>query len=386
VRVALAVLVLLLVGGAVAVALVDRSLDRQVIDGLATPGDGDEDGEDAAPGGLELPDDIDQVLNVLVTGSDDRSVLTPDERRELSTGDAEGARTETIMLLRIDPDTDRIDALRFPRDLLVTRCDGSRGRINAAYGIGERDGGGGAACLVETISQWSGIPIHHVVEIDFRGFVDLVDAVDGVELELEEALQDDRSNLDLPAGCVTVDGPEALAFVRARGMDNDLGRIDRQQQLVAAALDQVATPRTLADPSRLISLVRVAQNHLTFDDQMTTRRLLQLGRVGAQLGGDDLESRTIPGTIDRTEGFYFLQPDELGANQLFRAFLTGDLDRTTDPSEDDEVPEAPGVDGGEPDTDQDDTDGVDGDAAEGPGGDPDDGEGDTGIAVPPAGC
>jgi anionic cell wall polymer biosynthesis LytR-Cps2A-Psr (LCP) family protein len=178
VRVALAVLVLLLVGGAVAVALVDRSLDRRAIDGLARPGDGD--GEDDAPDGVDLPDDIDQVLNVLVTGSDDRSVLTREERRELSTGDAEGARTETIMLLRIDPDTDRIDALRFPRDLLVTRCDGSRGRINAAYGIGERDGVGAATCLVETISRWTGIPIHHVVETDFRGFVDLVDAVDGV--------------------------------------------------------------------------------------------------------------------------------------------------------------------------------------------------------------
>jgi anionic cell wall polymer biosynthesis LytR-Cps2A-Psr (LCP) family protein len=167
-------------------------------------------------------------------------------------------------------------------------------------------------------------------------------------------------------------------------MDNDLGRIDRQQQLVAAALDQVATPRTLADPSRLISLVRVAQNHLTFDDRMTTRRLLQLGRVGARLGGDDLVSRTIPGTVDESDGFYFLEPDEVAANRLFRAFLAGELDRTPDPSEDDEVSEAPGVDGGAPATDGG-GDEVDGDAADGDAAD-DPGEGDTGVAVPPAGC
>jgi LCP family protein required for cell wall assembly len=362
----------LLVVALVVVLVVTRSLERVQVGGLTSPGDAEAEEDDA----FEMPDGLDRTLHVLLLGSDDRSVLTAEEQRELHTGYAEGARTETIALMRLDPVADRVDVLRFPRDLVVERCDGSQGRINAAYGIGEGDGRGGATCVVETISRWSGIPIHHVVEVDFRGFVDLVDAVDGVTLDLAEPLEDERAGLDLPAGCVDLDGAQALAFVRARSIDSDFGRIDRQQQLLAAALEQIATPRTLADPRRLTSLVRVAQNSLTFDDQLDTRRLLQLAQLGAELGGEDLVSRTIVGVDQVSGGASVLLPDEDQAAELFQAFLAGELPDTPDPF----APEADDATGqvGTADADDRTSDGTGGDDPTGDAGDADDAAEDAG--------
>ncbi len=324
-QVLLGVALVVALGGVGTAIVLDRMVDRQSVDGLTSPDASVDvpDADGAADDQAELPDEPEDVRYVLVAGLDDRSVLTPEERVELSTGNVEGARTEAIALVRLDPDRDQLDVLRFPRDLLVTRCDGSRGRINAAYDIGERAETGGIDCLVETITSWTGLPIHHVVEVDFRGFVDLVDAVDGVTVELDEPLQDDKANLDVPAGQVELDGPTALAFVRARGMDSDLGRIERQQQLVAAALDQIVSRRTLSDPSRLTALVRASQRHLTFDDGMSPRRLLQFGQLAAGFDADDMVTRTVTGEVDETEGFWFLVPDELAAQELFADLRDG---------------------------------------------------------------
>lgn len=337
------VVVVALTGVLVAALALERSLDRSAVEGLRDADLGASTDAVDLPelDGAPLPDGPDDVRFVLVAGLDDRSVLTREERSELSTGHAEGARTEAIALVRVDPSVDHLDVLRLPRDLLVTRCDGSRGRLNAAYGIGERDGQGGASCLVRTITRWSAVPIDHVVEVDFRGFVDLVDAVDGVTLRLDEPLRDHKAGLDLPAGQVHVDGADALAFVRARSFDSDLGRIDRQQELVAAALDQVASRTTLTDPSRLQALAAVARDHLTFDDRMSLPRLLAFARVAAEVGGDDLVTRTVPGTVEDGPGPWFLHPDEDAAQELFAQLRDGGFvdevapgTRTAAPSED----------------------------------------------------
>jgi LCP family protein required for cell wall assembly len=327
----LAVVVVIGAAGAFGLWWFDRSLDRVPVEGLSedpaeASDDGDGDEVEAAS--------LDRALYVLVAGSDDRSVLTPEERREFSTGDAQGARTEVLMLLRLDPDLERIDALRFPRDLLVTRCDGSRGRINAAHGIGEREFRDGPSCLVSTITRFTGLPIHHVVQVDFRGFVDLVEAVGGVEVYLEEPIRDRRAGIDLPSGCVELDGADALGFVRARQIDNDLERIGRQQQLLAAVLDQVATPSTLADPRRVGSLIATAQRSLQLDDGLTAGQLRSLAEAGADLGSDDLVSRTVTGETHLSDGSAFLEPDEEYAEMLFEAFARGELPETPeDPSQ-----------------------------------------------------
>jgi LCP family protein required for cell wall assembly len=333
------VLVVTLAAAAAGAWWFDRSLDRVPVEGLADREDDDGDGDEDPDVG---DDELDRSLHVLVAGSDDRSVLTSSERRELSTGSADGERTEALMLLRLDPELDRVDALRFPRDLLVTRCDGSRGRINAAYAIGERDRRDGPSCLVRTITDFTALPIHHVVKVDFRGFVDLVDAVGGVEVWLDEPLRDRNAGIDLDEGCVELRGPDALGFVRARQMDDDLQRIDRQQQLVAAIMDQVVTASTLTDPRRLGMLITTAQRSLELDESLSAGELRRIAQAVGDLGADDLESRTVAGTPHVTdEGTAFLEPDEAYASRLFRAFARGDLPSV--PADPDEVPD-PGED------------------------------------------
>ncbi|MDX1621682.1 MAG: LCP family protein, partial [Nitriliruptorales bacterium] len=155
-------------------------------------------------------------LNLLVVGSDSRENLTPEERNELNTGSAPGQRTDTIFVMQISGGD--VALLAFPRDLYVERCDGSQGRINAAMAIG------GPGCLVETVSQLSGIPIDDYLEVQFLGFRDIVNAVGGVEMCLDRAIQDDDAGIDLPAGCQVLDGRQALGYVRVRKIDSDLER------------------------------------------------------------------------------------------------------------------------------------------------------------------
>src|SRR6056297_1054617 len=184
----------------------NAQIPRQEVGGLASRGSG--------------------PINVLLVGSDSREDLSDDERRELSTGSAEGERTDTIILLSVDGGD--VALLSFPRDLWVTRCDGSVGRINAATRVG------GPSCLATTVSSLSGIDIHHYATVTFGGFRDLVDAVGGVELCLEAPIADRDAGIDLPAGCQVLDGTDALGFVRVRKIDDDFGRMGRQQEFLRA--------------------------------------------------------------------------------------------------------------------------------------------------------
>ncbi len=152
-----------------------------------------------------------------------------------------------------------------PRDSIVDipackRPDGSRtvaqtARFNAAYSLA------GAACTIRTVEQITDIRIDHHVVIDFRGFKQMVDALDGVEICLPERVDDDTSKLHLDAGRQTVDGADALAYVRTRkqlGNGSDLSRIDRQQAFLSSMVDKVSNRGLLLRPDRLLSFLDAA--------------------------------------------------------------------------------------------------------------------------------
>ena len=272
-----------------------------------------------------LPDPVDEVVTVLVAASDDRSVLSPEEQAELGTGDVPGERTEALALVRLDPREGRTDVLRLPRDSVVERCDGSTGRINAAYPLGEASGVGGATCLVETVDAWTGVTPDHFAKIDFRGFVDMVEAVGGVEMWLDEPIQDDDANLDVGQGCQQLDGKDALAFARARSIDNDFGRIARQQRLVQELRDEVVSGWTAANPRRLVSLVDAVAGALEVDDSMTLGRMRQLAMAAMDIPDDGLRTATVPGTIS-SQPPSVLHVDEAELTRLVEAFEEGRLD------------------------------------------------------------
>jgi LCP family protein required for cell wall assembly len=273
-------------------------------------------------------------LHILVVGSDSREELTPEQRRDLTTGSEEGERTDTIFILSVQGTNAAM--LAFPRDLWVERCDGSSGRINVAQSIG------GPGCLVRTVRDLSGIDVHHYVRVTFGGFVDVVDAVGGVELCLEEPINDRDAGIDLPAGCQTLDGPDALGYVRVRKIDDDLQRIQRQQRFLRALADEVAAPSTLLNPVRLLRLSREAGDAVAVDEGAGVIALGRMAIGGTALARGTAASYTVPGDPRRTDaGADVLDVREAEAETLFASFRDGsalqpvsdDEDAVPDPSE-----------------------------------------------------
>lgn len=304
----------------------DGSLTRVEVEGLGADADigADDDASTTVQVSADGSSDRPDPLTILLLGSDTREVLTPEERIELGTGMAWGERTEVNALVRLDAEAGELRMVNVPRDTVVTLCDGSRGRINAAYGLGERSGVGGLSCVVQTLTAWSGLTIDHAVLADFRGFVDIVDALGGIEMYIEEPLRDRRANLDLAAGCQVLDGADALAFVRARHIDDDFGRISRQQRLLAELRAQLVEDGVLTDPVRTLRVAEATAASLRIDSSLTLNRIRQLATEHRRTLLQPLQTRTVPGTPDTSGGAWLLRPDEAAAAELFTWLLEGD--------------------------------------------------------------
>ncbi|MFD5738952.1 LCP family protein [Streptomyces massasporeus] len=232
----------------------------------------------------------------LVVGSDSREGLSERDRKDLNTGSAEGRRTDSVILLHTG--ANGATMLSLPRDSWVTLpsyVDPGTGRgyraapdkLNAAFSRGGPD------LLVRTVERNTGVRVDHYAEIGFAGFVGVVDSVGGVDLCLDKVVRDKDSGADLPAGCQTLDGAEALAFVRQRKQEarGDLGRTRNQQRFLAALARKAATPSTLADPSKSFPTLDAGLDTLIVDDGTELPDLMRLfealrtatGRGGRQL-------------------------------------------------------------------------------------------------------
>ena len=256
-------------------------------------------------------------LNVLVVGSDSREGFTPEELQAIGTEAVEGRRTDTMFLLSISGG--RAAMLSFPRDLFVTRCDGTQGRINGAYASG------GPSCLVQTVSTLSGIEIDHYVEVNLLGFTRIVDAVGGVPIFLDEPLVDRFAGVDLAAGCQVLDGRTALGFVRARHVDNDLGRIARQQRFLKELAGEVISAHTLVNVPRLFRVAGAAGASVTADRTLGIVDLLRLARAARGLAGAGLATYTVPANGASIGGAAVLVPDLAQAETIFGQFRDGSI-------------------------------------------------------------
>jgi LCP family protein required for cell wall assembly len=259
---------------------------------------------------LDLPEVASgEPQNYLIVGSDSRAPATevPDGGSKVA-GPVEGKRSDTILVVRIDPDEKKAKMLSLPRDLWVTLADtGERQRINAAFNHGEQ-------ALVDTITAELDIPINHFLEVDFNGFQGLVKAVDGVPMYFDRAMRDRQSGLEvLHPGCVTLDPTQALAFARSRHLEymddgrwrtdptGDLGRISRQQLFMRRSISR-AVERGLRNPLTLKDLVDVGASNVSVDDDLSVQNLMALGRRFADFDAEHLETFTLPVDPDRTDG------------------------------------------------------------------------------------
>jgi LCP family protein required for cell wall assembly len=240
-----------------------------------------------------IPDDAGGAVSAgqvyLLVGSDSREDLTDEERRELGTGSATSRLADTIMLLYI-PNAGRPALISLPRDSMVDIPGRDRTRINAAYSFG------GPRLLVETIQQNTGVAIDDYVEIGMGGFASMVNALGGVEMCLDEAISDDKAHIDLPAGCQNLDGPDALGYARARSFDprGDLGRVERQQEVVGAIANETLSPGTLLNPYRLARVGLAGGDALIIDEGTGPISLGRFAWTLARVASGGGERLTVP--------------------------------------------------------------------------------------------
>ena len=226
----------------------------------------------------------------LLVGSDSREGLSAEERRRLRAGNAQGRRTDTIILLHKPSDGGPPTMVSLPRDSYVPIPGRGRNKLNAAYAFG------GAPLLAQTVERVTGIRLDHYTEIGFGGFVGVVDSIGGVELCPPKAIKDRRAGLDVAAGCQEMDGPTSLGYVRARYFDpkGDLGRVERQQDFLSAIFERTASPGVLLNPFRFVPLGNAATKALTIDEDDGPIDLIRFALVMRAISGEGGTKTTVP--------------------------------------------------------------------------------------------
>ncbi|MEV5171422.1 LCP family protein [Streptomyces flaveolus] len=214
--------------------------------------------------------------NYLIVGSDSREGMSKADEKKLHTGGAEGKRTDSMMILHVGDNGDTLISLPRDSDVVVPSYQGStsgktypaqgrHAKLNATYAED------GPTLLVRAIEANTGLRIDHYVEIGFQGFASIVDAVGGVEIDIDKGFKDKWSGADFKAGKQTLNGQQALAFVRTRHAfaASDLQRTKNQQKFLAALAHQVATPSTVLNPFKLYPTMGAGLDSLIVDKDMS---------------------------------------------------------------------------------------------------------------------
>ncbi len=295
-----------LVASAVGLFWVSSRLDQRLVVTLDKPAK-----SSASDDGSPIVTDWDlntenlDAENFLLTGSDNGACTSPDSATSGGIGDRTsfGERSDTIMIIRIDPSSKQAAILSFPRDLWVDIAGTTRqNRINSAFQSTDPNR------LVATIKENFDIPIDHYVNINFCAFKEIVTAVDGVKVPFLYPTRDKKTGFNVAApGCVNFDGDTALAYVRSRSgyryfdptkqawledPTGDLGRIKRQQDFLRRSMQ-----RALDKGSKSLSvandLLNAALKNVITDDELSPRGMLTLAQAMRDLNTQSIATYTI---------------------------------------------------------------------------------------------
>ena len=261
---------------------------------------------------VNRPERASSAVNYLVVGSDTREGLTKAELKELKVGStktAAGARSDTMMLVHISKARDKAVVISIPRDSLVTipahtSLDGKRqlgemqAKINAAFAWG------GAPLLIQTLEQKMNLRIDHYVEVNFVGFKNVVDALGGIQVCSKKDINDPKSHLVMSAGVHTLNGIEALKYVRTRDFDGmgDLGRMQRQQQFVSAVFRKATSSGVLLNPFKVKNLISAVFKTVKTDETLDQGDIVTLAKQIRNLTPGKLRTMTVP--LGNANGFY----------------------------------------------------------------------------------
>ncbi|MEU5363509.1 LCP family protein [Streptomyces sp. NPDC005925] len=241
---------------------------------------------------------VKDARNILLIGSDSRS----GDGNARYGRDSGTERSDTTILLHLAAGRRSATAVSLPRDLMVDvpgclRRDGSRtGPSFAMFNYAFQ--AGGSACTIRTVERLTGIRVDHHVVVDFHGFKEMVDAVDGVEVCLRRPVTDRAAKLRLPAGRVRLNGEQALGYVRARkslGDGSDTDRMERQQRFLGALVNKVQSNDVLLNPGKLYPVLDAATSSLTTDPKLANLRgLYELVRGLRDIPTERVQFLTVP--------------------------------------------------------------------------------------------
>lgn len=294
-------------------------------------------------GGGDLPEDGSR--DILLVGIDSRTdaqgePLPHDTLMEMNVGEDDGElNTDTIILIHIPNDGSGAYAVSIPRDSYVDVPGFGQHRVNSAYARGkaaerqqlEREADhepeeievssdhAGARKLIETVENLTGRTIDNYASVNLHGFLEITNAVGGVDVCLNEPVEEEQSGADFEAGVQTISGNDALAFVRQRhGLPRgDLDRVVRQQAFMAGLVNKVLSAGTLTNPDRINSLLGAVGNSVVIDQDWD---LLGFGEQMSELSGGEVEFQTMPvesAHMDTLEGSA-VQVDPTRIRRFFR--------------------------------------------------------------------
>lgn len=278
----------------------------------------------------ETDDEVVEVLDLpsgdslvfLVVGSDSREGL--DDLTHF--GAFGGARSDVVMLVRLDTSSSSARIMSIPRDLYVDIPGHGKNRINAAYAFG------GSKLLVETIRSNLGVEVNHYAELDFVGFKAMVDELGGIEMTFPHPARDTKSGLSVEAGRQLLDGKAALAYARSRsyqelqngrwvGVDaNDIGRTGRQQDVIRAMVSKLKSPGSITEAGDVAAAMA---RHMTIDSTLASASVASLAWELRGVLTGSIEGATLP-TYGRMIGGASVQvTDEPAASAMLANFRSG---------------------------------------------------------------
>ena len=258
---------------------------------------------DAFAGLKSRPEKASSAVNYLLVGSDTRVGLTKAELKALRVGSvasAAGKRSDTILLVHISKARDKAVIVSLPRDTLVTipqHTDSNgkviapfKAKLNAAFNYGD------APLLIQVIESMTNLRIDHYVEINFAGFAHMVDSLGGIQVCTKVNINDPKSHLVLSAGVHTLDGIQALKYVRTRDFDGmgDLGRMQRQQQFMSSVLRKATSTGVLLNPVKMLNFFNAAMATVKTDPGLNSSDLITLAKQMRNLSASKVRTLTVP--------------------------------------------------------------------------------------------
>jgi len=242
-----------------------------------------------------LPNLASERVNILLLGTDKR------------TTEIGPSRTDTMIVLTVDPQSKTAGMLSIPRDLWVSIPGYSEGRINTAHFIGDRDRypGGGPALAKKTVQYTLGVPIHYYVRVNFEGFERLIDAIGGITVDAPEHILDTKfpdgnfgyMTVDIPAGVQHMDGKTALQYARTRHGSSDFARARRQQQVIKAVRDKVLSldlPLT-----RIPEMLKIVGDSVQTD--LSLNEMYSLAKLAREIPMQSLQGGVIDESMTTTQ-------------------------------------------------------------------------------------